>query len=43
MRFSQLRAFRKKLFDAILEEDLKDENGKFYSIASDMALFFPLL
>lgn len=31
------------LWKKILPEDLKDENGKFWSVAGDLAFMFPML
>lgn len=38
-----LRTFRRKLYDAVLEEDLHDMNGKWLETCTDVALMFPLL
>lgn len=40
---SHLRSFKKKLFNKIKDEDLKDENGKYYKTAWDLAFMFPML
>ncbi len=40
---SHLRTFRHDLFLNIKKEDLKDENGEYYSSAWDLALMFPML
>ena len=42
-RASHLRTFKKKLFDYINLEDLKDDDGVFYKTAYDQALMLPLL
>ena len=40
---SHLRSFRSHLWNAINREDLLDQNGDFYDVASDMATMFPML
>ncbi len=40
---SHLKTYRAKLFKKIKREDLLDEEGKFYRMASDLAMMFPLL
>lgn len=40
---SHLRAYYNKLLLNIKEEDLKDENGKFFTSAGDMAIAIPCL
>ncbi len=34
--------FRRFLYDAIREEDLRDEDGEFYSAATDLAIMYPM-
>ena len=40
---SHLRTFRHDLFLKVVKDDLKDENGKYYSVTWDQALMFPML
>jgi len=40
---SHLRAFYTQLFANIKEEDLRDENGQYYSAANDVAICIPTL
>lgn len=40
---SHLRTWRAWLWKKILPGDLKDENGKFWSVAGDLAFMFPML
>jgi glycosyltransferase involved in cell wall biosynthesis len=40
---SHLRTWRAWLWKKILPEDLKDENGKFWGVAGDLAFMFPML
>ena len=40
---SHLKTFRHDLFLKIKKEDLKDENGNYFSSAGDLALMFPML
>lgn len=40
---SHLRTWKAWLWKKILPEDLKDENGKFWSVAGDLAFMFPML
>ena len=41
--FSHLRTFRKRLFEKIEKEDLKDHDGKHYQCTFDRALMYPML
>ena len=43
MKFSHLRSYRNQLLHQINPKDLQDEKGQFFTIAYDMALFFPLM
>lgn len=38
-----LRTYRKFLFDAVRDEDLRDEDGSYYWAAGDAAIGFPML
>jgi hypothetical protein len=40
---SHLRTFKYKLWKNIKEEDILDDNGKVYSMAGDLPVFFPML
>lgn len=40
---SHLRTWKSWLWKKIVPEDLKDENGKFWSVAGDLAFMFPML
>jgi len=40
---SHLRTWKAWLWKKILPEDLKDENGKFWGVAGDLAFMFPML
>lgn len=40
---SHLRTWRAWLWKKILPEDLKDDTGKFWSVAGDLAFMFPML
>ena len=40
---SHLKTFRHDLWLAVNKNDLIDQNGKFFSVASDLALMFPML
>lgn len=40
---SHLRTFKRGLWDKIKVEDLKDESGKFYRTAWDMAFMYPMI
>jgi len=40
---SHLRTFRSFLFKQIKTEDLKDDNGNFFTITGDLAIMFPML
>lgn len=40
---SHLRTFKKHLWNRIHEEDLKDTNGNFYSMAWDLSFMFPMI
>jgi hypothetical protein len=43
MKFSHLRSFRNELIFQIDAKDLQDENGVFFTITYDIALFIPLM
>ena len=43
MKFSHLRSFRAELLPKIPIEYFKEENGKFFTITCDLALFMPLM
>jgi hypothetical protein len=43
MKFSQLRSYRNELFLKINPDDLKNEDGQFYQILYDQAIFFPCM
>jgi hypothetical protein len=43
MKFSHLRSYRTELLLKINPEDFKDENGNFYTITYDIAMFVPLM
>jgi glycosyltransferase involved in cell wall biosynthesis len=40
---SHLRSFRSSLFKKIKEQDLKNSDDKFYDMAGDLAIMFPML
>lgn len=40
---THLRTFRRKLYDAVSEEDLVDAQGKWLETCTDVAIMFPLL
>ena len=40
---SHLRTFKSSLFKKIAPNDLKDKNGKFFTITGDLAIMFPML
>lgn len=40
---SHLRTWKAWLWKKILHEDLKDENGQYWSVAGDLAFMFPML
>ena len=40
---SHLRTFKRGLWRFIKDEDMKDTTGKYYSMAWDMAIMYPLL
>ncbi len=40
---SHLRTFRSKLWHAIKDEDLRDEDGKYFSVGWDVAFMLPML
>jgi glycosyltransferase involved in cell wall biosynthesis len=40
---SHLYSFRQRLFDAIRESDLQDDDGKWFTAGSDVAIAWPLL
>lgn len=42
-RSSHLKTFKKRLFDAIDEADLKDGSGNWLPVAIDLAVMFPLI
>jgi hypothetical protein len=42
-RFSHLRSYRTELFRRIEAKDFQDEQGKFFTIAYDMVMYFPLM
>ena len=42
-RASHLRTFRKKVWDKIEHDDLKDTDGDYYKVAYDQAIMLPLL
>lgn len=42
-RFSHLRSYRTELFRRIDSKDFQDDKGKFYTIAYDMVMYFPLM
>jgi glycosyltransferase involved in cell wall biosynthesis len=42
-RFSHLRTYRSQLFLKIKEKDFKDDQGKFFTSAYDMVMYFPLM
>jgi hypothetical protein len=41
--WSHLRTFRASLIPNLLEEDMKDSSGKWFSSAPDVAIFLPIL
>jgi glycosyltransferase involved in cell wall biosynthesis len=43
MTCSHLRTWRAFLWRKIKEEDLKDENGKYWSVTGDLAFMYPML
>ena len=40
---SHLRTFKRWLFDLILDEDLRDEDGEYFKVAWDMAFMYPMI
>lgn len=40
---SHLRTWRKWLWNKINQDDLKDENGEYWTVAGDLAFMFPML
>jgi glycosyltransferase involved in cell wall biosynthesis len=40
---SHLRTVKKKLFDLIDKNDLKDKNGEYYKMAGDVAYMYPII
>ena len=40
---SHLRTFRKQLWDRIKDEDLRDEDGRYYQTAWDLAFMYPMI
>lgn len=42
-RFSHLRSYRTELFRKIAAKDFQDDQGKFFTSAYDMAMYFPLM
>lgn len=42
-RFSHLRSYRTELFRKIETKDFQDDQGKFFTIAYDMVMYFPLM
>jgi len=42
-RASHLKTFKHSLWSKVKEEDMKDEDGKFYEISYDQAMMLPLL
>ena len=42
-RASHLKTFKYKVWKHIKEEDLKDAEGKFYTVSGDLALMYPML
>ena len=40
---SHLRTYKKKLFDLIDDNDLRDVDGEYYKLAGDAALLYPLI
>ncbi len=42
-RFSHLRSYRTELFLKIATKDFQDTNGKFWTSAYDMVMYFPLM
>jgi hypothetical protein len=43
MKFSHLRSYRNELIFQIDPKDLQDDDGAFFTITYDQALFFPLM
>lgn len=43
MKFSHLRSYRNELIFQIDPKDLQDDEGEFFNIACDIALFIPLM
>ena len=42
-RFSHLRSYRTELFRQVPAKDFQDDQGKFFTIAYDMAIYFPVM
>lgn len=40
---SHLKTYKKKLFDKIKDEDLRDKNGNYFKSCSDSAIMFPMI
>ena len=40
---THLRTFKRKLYNAIQEKDLKDQNGQWLEVCTDVALMYPLI
>ena len=40
---SHLRTYKKKIFDLINDNDLRDDDGQYYKMAGDAALLYPLI
>jgi glycosyltransferase involved in cell wall biosynthesis len=40
---SHLRTYKKKLFDLINDNDLRDDDGEYFKMAGDAALLYPLI
>lgn len=43
MKFNLLRSYRNELAFQLDPKDLQDENGDFYAVTYDQALFIPLM
>lgn len=42
-KYSHLRTYKKRMFNYIKVEDLRDSSGKFFPYAPDVAIFLPIL
>lgn len=42
-QISHLRTFKKKLWDQIKDEDLRDEEGNYYNVAWDASFIYPMV